>query len=430
MARGENVFYRKDGRYEARYIKGRRTDGKPLYGFCYGRTYEEAKRKADEARENIGLEKKNYKQQGDVSYFCDSWLLANSSRLKPSSCAKYQADIENHIKPFFGDKLPCEILPEAIDAFTQMLLTEKKLAPKTVRSILTLLHSLLAYMKKRAGEKLGDLEITYPKNYRKETRILDEKEEATLVQYLAQDMDSCKFGIYLALRTGMRIGEVCALRWCDISFHTATISVCRTAQRLPRNPWYPMRDMTESVNKEKMVSVSENSQNMSIVPDAGTIESTDTASNTMTSEDEKKPLTDTVSKEDFRTSMVVGSPKSESSVRIIPLMTDIAALCKKFSPENPKAFLLTGTEKCMDPRKLQRHLKKYLEKCDIEEVHFHTLRHTFATRCVEAGFDVKTLSEILGHSNISITMNLYVHPNLDLKRENMNRLKPLIPLEM
>ena len=125
---------------------------------------------------------------------------------------------------------------------------------------------------------------------------------------------------------------------------------------------------------------------------------------------------------------MIDSPKSDSSLRIIPLMPDLAVLCKRFSPGIPEAFILTGTDKCMDPRKLQRRLKNYMKECGIEGAHFHTLRHTFATRCVEAGFDVKTLSEILGHSNISITLNQYVHPNLDLKRENMSRLKTIISL--
>lgn len=372
MARGENVFHRKDGRYEARYIKGRKEDGKPIYGFCYGRTYEAAKEKADKAR--LETAQANSGEQGhrrDVACFCDSWLSAKSTRLKPSSTAKYCADIKNHIKPFWGHCLPGEIRPEQIDAFTQMLLTEKGLSPKTVRSILTLFHSILYYIRKRSGENLPELEITYPKNYRKNTRVLDQKEETALALLLAQEMDSCKFGIYLALRTGMRIGEICALRWRDISFEASTISVCHTAQRLPQTGSYS---------------------------------------------------------EGVRTAMIVGVPKSESSLRVIPLMPDVAALCEQFHPKDPAAFLLTGTDRCMDPRKLQRRLKKYLEECGIQEAHFHTLRHTFATRCVEAGFDVKTLSEILGHSNISITMNLYVHPNLDLKRENMSRLKPALPI--
>lgn len=389
MARGENVFQRKDGRYEARYIKGRRADGRPLYGFCYGRTYEEAKGKADRAREEIGQAKKpEAGQRPDMACFCDRWLSANSARLKPSSRAKYRTDIENHIKPFFGEKLPGEILPEEIDGFTQSLLTGKGLSPKTVRSILTLFHSILSYTGKRSGGKLPDMEITYPKSFRKNTRVLDEKEESALVQLLAQEMDACKFGVYLALRTGMRIGEICALRWCDISFEAAAISVCHTALRLPRGNACqadPDRPSAAAGDDGGVLALS-------------------------------------------RTELVIGTPKSESSLRLIPLMPDIATLCERFRPEEPEAFLLTGTDRCMDPRKLQRHLKKYLEECGIPEAHFHTLRHTFATRCVEAGFDVKTLSEILGHSNIGITMNLYVHPNLDLKRENMNRLKSLFPL--
>ena len=389
MARGENVFQRKDGRYEARYIKGRRADGRPLYGFCYGRTYEEAKDKADRAREEIGQSKKpEAGQRPDMACFCDRWLSANSARLKPSSRAKYRTDIENHIKPFFGEKLPGEILPEEIDGFTQSLLTGKGLSPKTVRSILTLFHSILSYTGKRSGGKLPDMEITYPKSFRKNTRVLDEKEESALVQLLAQEMDACKFGVYLALRTGMRIGEICALRWCDISFEAAAISVCHTALRLPRG---------------NVCQADPDRPSAAAGDDGGVLALS-------------------------RTELVIGTPKSESSLRLIPLMPDIATLCERFRPEEPEAFLLTGTDRCMDPRKLQRHLKKYLEECGIPEAHFHTLRHTFATRCVEAGFDVKTLSEILGHSNIGITMNLYVHPNLDLKRENMNRLKSLFPL--
>ena len=310
MARGENVFQRKDGRYEARYIKGRRADGRPLYGFCYGRTYEEAKGKADRAREEIGQAKKpEAGQRPDMACFCDRWLSANSARLKPSSRAKYRTDIENHIKPFFGEKLPGEILPEEIDGFTQSLLTGKGLSPKTVRSILTLFHSILSYTGKRSGGKLPDMEITYPKSFRKNTRVLDEKEETALVQLLAREMDACKFGVYLALRTGMRIGEICALRWCDISFEAAAISVCHTALRLPRgNACQADPDRPSAAAGD----------------DGGALALS-------------------------RTELVIGTPKSESSLRLIPLMPDIATLCERFRPEEPGAFLLTGTDRCMDP---------------------------------------------------------------------------------
>lgn len=368
MAKRENVHLRKDGRYEARYMKGRDSEGKLIYGFCYGRSYEEAKKKAEEASK--AAEQAKLCDGNSFGDFCDSWLAANRAGLKLSSYAKYRTDMCNHLKPYFGARLPQEITPEMLDDFTQMLLHEKKLSPKTVRDILVLFHSVFSYIERRTEQKLHTPEIVYPKDPRKAVRVLDQTEENSLLKCLAHEMDLYKFGVYLALRTGMRLGEICALRWCDISVQSSTISVCHTVQR---------------------------------------IKCQDTGCN-------------------FRTKLVIGTPKSDSSYREIPLMPDIEALCSHFAPGLQEAFVLTGTEKCMDPRKLQRRLQGYLAECGISEAHFHTLRHTFATRCVEVGFDVKTLSEILGHSNTSITMNKYVHPNLNLKRENMNKLKSVICL--
>lgn len=300
--------------------------------------------------------------------YCDNWFLSNSSRLKPSSCAKYYVNIEKHIKPYFGKERLCGITSEKVDSFTRMLICEKKLSVKTVRDILVLFHSIFVYAGRRSEHTPSNLEIIYPKKSRKQIRVLNEQEEKELILHLADKMDLTKFGIYIALRTGLRIGELCALRWDDISMDMLTISVSHTVQRVKNLDGEAYR----------------------------------------------------------KTKVIVGTPKSDSACRMIPLMPDIAALCRKFDCGNPNAFLLTGTNECMEPRKLQRYLKSCLEKCGISEVHFHTLRHTFATRCIEVGFDVKTLSEILGHANIAITMNQYVHPDLELKRENMSRLKNTI----
>lgn len=312
-----------------------------------------------------GMAKNEEARENTFGRYCDNWIAANRTRLKVSSRARYKADIENHIKPFFGDKQLWEITSEDVDSFTQILLYKKQLSAKTARNILALFQSAFLYAKKRSGQQLTDLEIIYPKGPRKEVRVLSEEEEVKLMHFLANEMDLSKFGVYLALRTGLRIGEVCALRWGDISRKSETLSVCRTVQR---------------------------------------VQSPDTKSY-------------------VKTELVIGSPKTDSSCRTIPLMPDLSALCARFDPKDPQAFVLTGTRQCMEPRKLQRRLKEYTEECQIKKVHFHTLRHTFATRCIEAGFDVKTLSEILGHSNISVTLNQYVHPNLEQKRENMSRLK-------
>lgn len=177
-------------------------------------------------------------------------------------------------------------------------------------------------------------------------------------------MDECKFGVLLALLTGIRIGEICALRWENISLKDNTIKISSTMQRL------------------KDIDLSRTS----------------------------------------KTKIVIASPKSSTSTRTIPLSNYAAELCAKMKPSNSTAFILTGTCNYMEPRTLQYRMSKYTRICGLEGVHFHTLRHTFATRCVEVGFEIKSLSEILGHSNTTITLDRYVHSSMELKRDNMNKL--------
>lgn len=347
---------------------------------------------------------RNFQENRKFAEYCDSWFFANSTRLKPSSCAKYQANIKNHIKPYFGSGPVSAVTAERIDEFTGILLYEKELSAKTVRDILVLLHSILLYTERRTGRDISDLEIIYPKKKRKQIRILNEQEEKSLLVHLANQMDLYKFGIYAALRTGLRIGELCALRWRDISIDTGTISISHTVQRIRR--------LVESGNPAGEKAAAESSAPLQ---EGRTVQS-----------DLPQGAGSQTGKNSRKTEVVLGTPKSDSSCRTIPLMPDMAALCRRFYCGGPDAFILTGTLQCMEPRKLQRHLKTCMEECGLSDVHFHTLRHTFATRCVEVGFDVKTLSEILGHANINITLNQYVHPDMKRKRENMSRLKNVI----
>ena len=121
---------------------------------------------------------------------------------------------------------------------------------------------------------------------------------------------------------------------------------------------------------------------------------------------------------------MISSPKTEHSSRVIPLNAFSKDLCERFRASDPMAFVLTGeSQRYMEPRLLQYRLKKYAAECQIEGLHFHTLRHTFATRCVESGFEIKSLSEVLGHANSRITLDLYVHPSMELKRCNMEKLR-------
>ena len=133
-------------------------------------------------------------------------------------------------------------------------------------------------------------------------------------------------------------------------------------------------------------------------------------------------IPDTRQESGGRTMLHVGSTKSSSSQRVIPVSERVMLLIRRAKQNAGECYILTGTLHCMEPRLLQYHFKVYTEACGLKNVHFHTLRHTFATRCVEVGFEVKSLSEILGHSSTKVTLDRYVHSSMDLKRRNMRRL--------
>ena len=133
-------------------------------------------------------------------------------------------------------------------------------------------------------------------------------------------------------------------------------------------------------------------------------------------------LQNTESDAETKTKIIIGTPKSDTSLRTIPLTEQAAELCGRMNPQSKAAYVLTGTDKYMEPRTLQYRLEKYTSECGLEGVHFHTLRHTFATRCVEVGFELKSLSEILGHASTAITLDRYVHASMDFKRDNMSKL--------
>lgn len=366
MAKGENIFRRKDGRWEARYVKGYEVSGKIKYGFCYGKTYKEAKEKVAQYKAALmsGIPIPEKKGRHRFEYYCDEWLCSRKNKLKESTYVKYDSILNKHIKPKLGICYPMAVTNKLIEDFTDELLYEDVLAVKTVKDILIVLRSILKYSAKQYPGVFQALDIVYPKEMKKEMRVLSRGEQEIFIAYLLNNMDTCKFGVLLALITGIRIGELCALRWESISLRDQTIRITATMQRL-RN--------------------------------------IDTGS-------------------EKRTRIVIGTPKSDNSARMIPMTNYAAELCGRMDPHCDAAFILTGNEGYMEPRTLQYRLEKYVKDCGLEGVHFHTLRHTFATRCVEVGFEIKTLSEILGHATTTITLERYVHSSLELKRNNMNKL--------
>lgn len=299
-------------------------------------------------------------QQPCFSALCDAWLLRKRDEIRESSYIKYRAILERHIKPRLGSRRLGGICTASVDAFTRELLETDGLSVKTVHDILSVLHSVLKDTEARRPAGALAVQIRYPKGKRREMRVLTIEEQKRLVAYLLHPTDSCKFGLLLALYTGLRIGELCALRWSCIDLREQTIRIAATMQRL-----------------------------------GGTGEGT---------------------------RIVIGAPKSDSSLRTIPLPAQIAVLCRHMQPADPEAYVLTGGPAYMEPRTLQYRLKRYTAACGLEGVHAHTLRHTFATRAIESGFELKSLSEVLGHATTAITMERYVHSTLEMKRTNMNKL--------
>lgn len=364
MARkGENIFLRKDGRWEARYVKDYTEDNKIVYGFVYGKTYSEVKKKKNKLIINLDLKSIRQSQKKDNTFnsIIDSWLLQKKLTLKETSYSRYYELISKHIRPSFGNINTNKIDNDMVSKFILKKIDEK-LSPKTIKDITTLFKQIAKY---------GNLNITVssPKTSKNAIRILNELEQKNLELYIQNNFNNKELGIFIALYMGLRIGEVCALKWSDIDFENELISIKRTISRV------------------------KNFDNLT----------------------------------DKKTKLIFTEPKTDNSKRVIPIPKSILHFLKavKDKCNCDEYYVLTNTAKFIEPRSYYNHYKKILKKLELGGFHFHTLRHTFATRCIELGFDPKTLMEILGHSDIKITLAFYVHPTNHLKIESMNKLKLL-----
>lgn len=368
MAKGENIYKRKDGRWEGRYKKGYDENKKIKYGYCYGHSYRETKEKLNRVKAEFYLNPTAVllpENEKSFAAYCIQWLKINENRLKNSTLAKYETMLKNHITPSIGDYKIHHINSNVISKFSSELLQKKNLSAKTTQDILTFVHEIIVYIQSDTQNTIPSIMISYPKIEQKELRILSNEEQKYFMEFLLKDLDIYKFSVLLALWTGLRIGEICGLQWKYISTDNNLLSVRNTVSRVKnRDPFSTQKTMLQ-----------------------------------------------------------LGSPKTKSSIRAIPFTDSLSQLFQRFQTNDPDTFVISGNTQMIDPRKLQRRLKKYTTYLGLEDVHFHTLRHTFATRCIELGCDVKTLSKILGHSNIATTMNRYVHPSIDLKRENIKKLE-------
>lgn len=231
--KGENIYKRKDGRWEARYIKSYTPSGKARYGYCYGKTYHEAKDKVNTARAALinQTPTKESNRRKRLTTFCDEWLKLKRNKVKDSTYVKYYTIIENHIKPGLGGCFVTSLNSLIVEQFAYDLMHEEELSAKTTKDILTVLHAILIYAEKQSPY-LHHIEIIYPKTEKKEMRVLTREEQTHFTKYLLENTDNCKFGTLFTLLTGLRIGEVCALRWKDISLDEGVVYVNSTKNQV------------------------------------------------------------------------------------------------------------------------------------------------------------------------------------------------------
>lgn len=358
--RGENIFHRKDGRWEARYVKEITNDNKKIYGSVYAKTYKEVKLKRD--RICVALANGNLVVSKDtLGFYIRQWLKFRKVRFKISTYVKYYSVVDNYLLPYF-DKIPLKDLSSRhLDAFTNSLLTKGKngnpLSSKTVKDILLILKNVFKFIQTEYNININ-INIVYPHNPKKESRILTKAEFINLNNVLLQDIDPCKFGVLIAMATGIRIGELCALKWSNINLDEDYLYIEKTMQRIKNLEG----------NGPKTIIIEQ-------------------------------------------------SPKSATSIRKIPIPKNLIPLFKKFK-QNDDCYLLTGKpDKFIEPRALEKKFKRYIKLAEIESANFHMLRHTFATLCIEEGFEIKCLSEILGHSGSQITLDRYVHSSFKSKKD-------------
>lgn len=376
--KGENIYKRRDGRWEGRYIKNRSPDGKAKYGYVYAKSYREIRQKliSQKALCNNSEKDNELPAQPLCHQLAAEWLTIMKPQIKESSYIKYRNLIQSYITPRYGDRNISDITADELQRFATELLScggakGAGLSAKTVTDTISVMRSLMKHaLRKGIHLQCTGKEIIV-KQAPPKLKVLSPSEQTKLTEYICSNLSERNLGIMICLFAGLRIGEICALKWEDISFSNKTLFVHQTMQRI---------------------------QN----------------------EGKEKP----------KTKVIISPPKSICSVRTIPLTDELLTIMKNPSVFHEHGYILTGCDdKFTEPRTMENHFKKVLTESDIAAANFHTLRHTFATRCIEVGFDVKSLSEILGHASVTITMNRYVHPSMSLKRENMNKLSGLFAVK-
>lgn len=301
-------------------------------------------------------------EQKKISEIITLWKADKKQYVKTSTFSAYILLIENHLLPAFSEK--CNIEEAEIQSFVFQKLKEG-LSQKSVKDILIVLKMILKFGVKNKWLEHQQIDIQFPTEREKRNiEVLSRSNQKRVMNYVQENFTFRSLGIYICLSAGVRIGEICALTWDDIDTDNGIIHVRRTIQRVYL--------IEEGIRK---------------------------------------------------TELILDTPKTRNSIREIPMNRDLLKILKPLKKVvNSNFFVLTNDSKPTEPRTYRSYYKKFMNSLNIPEIKFHGLRHSFATRCIESKCDYKTVSVLLGHSNISTTLNLYVHPNFEQKKKCIEQM--------
>lgn len=297
-----------------------------------------------------------------INQITEEWKEEKKKYVKKSTYAAYQLLIQNHIKPYFGDLY--EVDEEKVQQFVFDKL-DVGLSEKTIRDIIIVLKMILKFGIKNGYLEYVQIDVKFPsKQEKKDLDVLSKADQKKFMDHLRNNFTFKNLGIFICLSTGMRIGEICGLRWCDVDTAEGVIKVRHTLQRIY-----------------------------------------------------------IIEGESRHTELLLDTPKTANSVRDIPMSSELLKMLKSLNKVvNENYYVISNDIKPIEPRTYRNYYKKLCKQLDIPELKFHGLRHSFATRCIESKADYKTVSVLLGHSNISTTLNLYVHPNKEQKKKTIDKM--------
>ena len=358
--RGDNIHKRKDGRWEGRYKNGYRSDGSVKYSSVYATTYSDCKRKLinaqSDTRKVINVLGKD-KLFSDVLY---SWMYSNRVRIKGATEAKYLQLIESHIIPALGGMKIRQLDSNKVNVFLDSKLksgglkSKDALSPSYVRTMAIIIEAAINYAVMEGLCNPLRTPINKPPIPKKDIVILSKQAEISLTEKLSCDSSLVSVGILLALQCGLRIGEVCALKWTDVDLDAGTLHIRHTVSRV-------------------------------LCPNS-----------------------------EQKTMLIVDTPKTTSSIRDVPIPSTLHSILLRVYQNRESEFVVSSAYGFVGTRTFDYQYRRLLKQHDIQPFNFHTLRHTYATRCAESGMDAKTLSRLLGHSSSNISLNIYVHPSMEV----------------